>query len=145
MRTIIAATGMLLTSWSIASAEVVPANCSLDVDGKNVWNDKCCVETYANDDGSTGFLAALHAESWRGCVYAKQHPGNASLPTYKQKCFGPWINISEEKDIDGKTKTLDANWSIEDSCHGGMNVPATKTGEGMFHGENFRFIWKPNY
>jgi hypothetical protein len=106
MKMLIAATGMTLAACSFAYAENTTAQCSLDVDGKNVWNGKCCVETSAHDDGSTGFLAELHAESWRGCVDEKKHPGlNASLPTYQQKCFGPWININEEKDDAGTGKT----------------------------------------
>jgi hypothetical protein len=129
-----------------AYAENTTAQCSLDVDGKNVWNGKCCVETSARDDGSIGFLAELHAESWRGCVYEKKHPGlNASLPTYQQKCFGPWINISEEKDDAGSGKTLSAYWSVEDACHGGKNVAAVKTEDGTYHGDNFVFTWKPIY
>jgi len=145
MKTLFAATGMMLATCSFAYAESITAQCSLDVDGKNVWNDKCCVETTAQDDGSTGFLADLHAESWRGCAYEKKHPGNASLPTYQQRCFGPWININEEKDDAGTGKTLSAYWSIEDACHGGENVAAVKTGDGTYRGDNFHFTWKPIY
>jgi hypothetical protein len=146
MKIIIAATGMMLATCSISCAESVTAQCSLDIDGKSAWKGKCCVETTATDDGSTGFLVTVHAESWRGCVYEKQHPGlNASLPTYQQKCFGPWISIFEEKDDAGTGKTLSAYWSIEDACHGGKNVVAIKTGEGTYHGDNFRFTWKPTY
>jgi len=71
MKALFAATGMMLATCSFAYAESITAQCSLDVDGKNVWNDKCCVETTAQDDGSTGFLAELHAESWRGCAYER--------------------------------------------------------------------------
>ena len=140
MKTFIAAIEMMLAACSFACAEEITAQCSLDVDGKNVWYGKCCIETFANDDGSTGFLAGLHAESWRGCIYEKKHAGlNASLPTYQQKCFGPWINIGEEKVDTGTGKTLSANWSIEDACHGGDNVAPIKTGNGMYRGHNFRF------
>jgi hypothetical protein len=146
MKMLIAATGITLAACSFAYAENTTAQCSLDVDGKNVWNGKCCVETSARDDGSTGFLAELHAESWRGCVYEKKYPGlNASLPTYQQKCFGPWININEEKDDAGTGKSLSAYWSVEDACHGGENVAAVKTGDGIYHGDNFVFTWKPIY
>ena len=68
-----------------------------------------------------------------------------ALPTYQQRCFGPWININEEKDDAGTGKTLSAYWSIEDACHGGENVAAVKTGDGTYRGDNFHFTWKPIY
>src|SRR5262245_61150040 len=36
--------GQHLPVHTFAHAELITANCSLDVDGKNVWSGKCCVE-----------------------------------------------------------------------------------------------------
>lgn len=145
MKATIVAIGMILATCKFSHAENVTAQCSLDVDGRNVWNGKCCVETSAIDDGSTGFLVTLYAGSWRGCVYNRKHPENESRPTSQTICFTPWISIYEENFDTGTGKTLHAYWSLgKGSCHGEvLDVSAVKTGEGKYHGDNFRFTWKP--
>jgi hypothetical protein len=47
-------------------------------------------------------------------------------------------------DDDSKTKIIEANWSIQDACHGGQVVQATKSKAGEVHGKNFKFTWAPN-
>src|SRR6516225_2945124 len=110
------------------------AACSLEVGGKTLWSGKCCVDITAAEVDKT-FEVNVNAMSWRACLYDKNHPGNASLPTFKQTCLGPWINI----DQDAADKTFSAQWSIPDNCHGSIEDSAeaiTKTGEGTFEGKN---------
>ena len=118
------------------------AACSLEVGGKTLWSGKCCVDITAAEVDKT-FEVNVNAMSWRACLYDKNHPGNASLPTFKQTCLGPWINISQ----DSADNTFSAQWSIADSCHGSLQDSAeaiAKTGEGTFEGKNFHFSWKAN-
>jgi len=146
MKILLAAAALLLVP-SVVEAEdilllhpVQVAECSLESGGKNLWSGKCCVDMTAAEVDK-GFEINVNAMSWRACLYDKNHPGNASLPTFKQTCLGPWINI----DQDAADKTFSAQWSIADNCHGSIEDSAeaiTKTGQGTFEGKNFRFSWK---
>ncbi|MGO9427472.1 hypothetical protein [Rhodoblastus sp.] len=120
-----------------ANAYEVTAQCSLVVDGNDVWNGKCCVSADASPDSMT---ADLHAEGWQACLYKKRHPENESLPTYKQKCFGPWINISRNSEKDAKGNDYSAYWSLEGACHGGENYSAKRSGN-TYQGDKFIFEW----
>jgi hypothetical protein len=138
MRGLSLALGFLLSPLASAAASEVVGQCSLVVDGKEVWNGKCCVSADASPDNLD---ATLHAESWQACLYAKKHPENANLPTYKQKCIGPWINISKDDEDAGKGDVYSAYWTIEDACHGGQAYPAKKTGN-VYQGDKFTFRWR---
>jgi hypothetical protein len=123
--------------WSNAHGQEVIAKCSLVVDGSEVWNGKCCVTAETTPYDMT---ASLHAESWQACLYNKRHPQNARLPTYRQKCLGPWINTWQEPEQNSKANNYLAYWSIEGACHGGENYPATRIGN-VYQGEKFIFEW----
>jgi hypothetical protein len=73
-------------------------------------------------------------------LYRRRHPENENLPTYKQKCFGPWINIWEEDRPDPKGRRYSAYWSVEGACHGGENYPAKRAGN-VYQGDKFLFEW----
>jgi hypothetical protein len=120
-----------------AEAHDVVAQCSLMIEGAEVWNGKCCVSA----DASPGSMTAdLHAESWQACLYKKKHPENENLPTYKQKCIGPWINISQESETDAKGNNYSAYWSLEGACHGSENFSAKRNGN-VYQGDKFIFEW----
>ncbi len=125
-------------SLSPARADDVVAKCSLIVDGAEVWNGKCCVSASASPQDMS---ASLYAEGWKACLYKKRHPENEKLPTYKQRCFGPWINISQEAEANAKGQNYSAYWSIEDACHGGENFPAKRNGN-VYQGDKFKFEWR---
>lgn len=147
--------GQIILASSYARAEGVSAKCTLEVDGRSIWDGKCCVEHSAIDDGAGGFLVEIRAEGLRGCVYERKHPEQNTLPTSQRKCFGPWISIisvppsmdtSEEEPAgpgsEGHEK-LSAYWNIEDACHADMSpVGAFKTGSGAYRGAHFRFHWE---
>jgi hypothetical protein len=137
MRLLIMSLGLLLSPFASAIASEVVAQCSLVVDGNEVWNGKCCVSADASPDDLN---ASLHAESWQACLYAKKHPENAKLPTYKQNCFGPWINIFKDDEETSKGDNYSAYWSIEGACHGGGVYSAKKTGN-VYQGDKFIFRW----
>ena len=128
-----------LASSPAAADEETVGVCSLVIEGKEVWNGKCCVTASASP---TDMLASLHAEGWRACLYSRKHPENERLPTYKQKCLGPWINISEEEQPDAKGRKFSAYWSVKGACHGGASYPAERTGN-VYKGDNFIFEWRP--
>jgi hypothetical protein len=138
-----------------AHAESVSATCSLEVDGRKIWDGKCCVEQSAMDDGAGGFIVDVEAQSLRACVYQKKHPEQTTLPTSQKKCFGPWIVVSqipsgmdtssEEPAVPGSEgrEKLSVYWSIQDACHAEMTpVAAFKTGSGAYRGAHFRFHWE---
>jgi hypothetical protein len=131
------ALGLFFLSHSSAGAEDVAAKCSLVVDGAEVWNGKCCVTASASPHDMT---ASLHAESWQACLYKRRHPENEALPTYKQKCFGPWINIWQDSEQNAKGNNYSAYWSIEGASHGGENYPAKRRGN-VYQGDKFIFEW----
>jgi hypothetical protein len=128
---------MSLCIEASAHGDETSAHCSLVVDGKEVWNGRCCVTASASPHDMT---ASLHAEGWQACLYNKKHPENEKLPTFKQKCLGPWINISVDSDAPAKTKTYSAYWSIEGACHGGSIHTATRSGN-TYQGDDFKFEW----
>jgi hypothetical protein len=137
MRFLVLALGLSSLSWSNAHGQEVIAKCSLVVDGSEVWNGKCCVTAETTPYDMT---ASLHAESWQACLYNKRHPQNARLPTYRQKCLGPWINTWQEPEQNSKANNYLAYWSIEGACHGGENYPATRIGN-VYQGDKFIFEW----
>jgi hypothetical protein len=139
MRKLPMALGALLLAHSGADAQETIATCILVVDGRQVWNGKCCITASAEPSEMT---AELHAESWKACQYGKKHPQNARLPTYKQTCIGPWINISQETERDEKGNDFTAYWSIEDACHGGATHWAKKSGN-LYRSDSFTFEWRP--
>jgi hypothetical protein len=139
MRKLLMALGALLLAQSGATAEETVATCILVVDGRQVWNGKCCVTASAEPSEMT---SELHAESWKACQYAKKHPQNAKLPTSEQTCIGPWINISQEPKPDEKGNDFSAYWSVENACHGGQTRWAKKSGN-LYKGDNFTFEWRP--
>jgi hypothetical protein len=76
-----------------ANAVEKVARCRLVTDGQEVWNSKCCL-SFDFEPGET--VASLHASGWHACQYDRKHPHQTNLPTYRQTCFGPWINIWPE-------------------------------------------------
>jgi hypothetical protein len=142
MRIAILAFAVLLSSAAHAQAADPTAvgQCTLVVDGKQVWNGKCCLTTTAKSFSTPG--ADLHAEGWGECVYDRRHPENANEPGYMQKCFGPWINLSLDDDqAKPASSAYSGYWSIEAACHGGMNFPAIREGN-TYKGEKFTFTWR---
>jgi hypothetical protein len=139
MRKLLLAFGTLFLVHAGAEAQETVATCNLVVGGRPVWNGKCCVTASAEPSEMS---AELHAESWKACQYGKKHPQNAELPTYKQTCIGPWINISRESAPEEKGKDFTAYWSLEDACHGGETHAAKKSGN-LYRGDNFTFEWRP--
>lgn len=135
MTVLAAAVGIALVPLSHVRAKEreVVAHCSLVVDGEKVWNGKCCVTASTEPP-------ELHAESWQACLYGRKHPQNASLPTFKQTCLGPWIDIFEEHDESAKGSNFSAYWSVKNACHGGMTFPARKAGN-VYQGDTFVFEW----
>lgn len=47
--------GQIILASSYARAEGVSAKCTLEVDGRSIWDGKCCVEHSAIDDGAGDF------------------------------------------------------------------------------------------
>jgi hypothetical protein len=137
MRFLGLALGLISLSCSNAHGQEVIANCSLVVNGSEVWNGKFCVTAETTPYDMT---SSLHAESWQACLYNKRRPENARLPTYRQKCLGPWINIWQEPEQNSKANNYLAYWSIEGACHGGENYPAMRTGN-VYQGDKFTFEW----
>lgn len=131
---------VLFAMWSVfaggtVTAQELAAQCRMIVDGKEVWNSKCCVK--AEVDPSV-MIASLTAEGWQACLYRKRHPEQSSLPTSQQRCFGPWINIDQE----GGGNSYSAYWSLGNACHGG-NLFSAKRNGNVYQGDNFIFEWKP--
>lgn len=121
-----------------SNADEIVAECSLVVDGKEVWNGKCCVTPSVKPSDK---LASLYAEGWQACLYRRRHPKNDGLPTYQRKCFGPWINIWQENDqASSKGNNYSAYWSVEGACHGGEIFSARRSGN-VYHGDKFIFEW----
>jgi hypothetical protein len=140
MRLLALAFGVFLLSGLHAQAADAVGQCTLVVDGKQEWNGKCCVSTTAKSFSTPG--ADLHAEGWEECVYDKRHPEDANLPGYKQKCFGPWINLSlNDEQTKPAPNAYGGYWSIEAACHGGMNFPAIRSGN-TYKGDKFTFSWR---
>jgi hypothetical protein len=134
----ILAGGFTLWLPSLLQATETVAVCSLVVDGEEVWNGKCCVSETVDPMRK---LPDVHAEGWQACLYARRHPENANLPTYQQKCLGPWINLWQEKDESpSKVNNYSAYWSVRGGCHGGETFSARRTGN-VYQGDKFIFGW----
>ena len=123
---------------SLVRAKEIIANCSLVIDGQELWNGKCCVAAQTEPYDPTG---SFHAESWQACLYRKNHPENEKLPTYKQKCFGPWLNVWESSADTTESDSFFAYWSLEGACHGDGNHPAKRVGNS-YQGDKFLFEWR---
>jgi hypothetical protein len=139
MRKLTVVVGLLLPALSAGAAEQRAATCLLIENGQTVWNGQCCVTASAEPETMT---VSLQAESWRACQYQKRHPENETLPTYKQTCIGPWINISQESQPDEKGYDFTAYWSLDNACHGGQPHGARRSGD-LYKGDDFSFEWRP--
>ncbi len=123
---------------TLAGAQETEAYCSLVVDGQEVWNSKCCVKAEAL---TFNMAAILTAKGWQACLYDRRHPTNNTLPTSQQKCYGPWINLTQLSDS-SQNNDYDAYWNLEGGCHGGEMYTAKRTGN-VYQGDKFIFEWRP--
>jgi hypothetical protein len=72
--------GVIVLTLSYPRAESVSATCTLEVNGKKIWDGKCCIEQSPIDEGAGGSLVELSARSAGICVY-KNTPEQDDLPT----------------------------------------------------------------